>query len=227
MLKKAISRSRKLAELQTDSARLLYTWLIPHLDIEGRFYGDPSVIRGSIVPRLETYTDKKIIEYLQDMQKVELIFWYEIEGDLYLQFTVFEKHQTLRKDRESQSQIPAPLPDNSGITPGLLPPKIREVKLSKDKNPLSKKSLLDDDVFLEFWKMYPRKQKKKEAREAWIKISPDNGQTEKIMSAIKNQKQSEQWQKENGKFIPLPATWLNGERWEDETTTTLQDDFTV
>ena len=29
-------------------------------------------------------------------------------------------------------------------------------------------------------------------------------------------KQTEQWKKDNGKFIPYPATWLNQERWTDE-----------
>ena len=33
--------------------------------------------------------------------------------------------------------------------------------------------------------------------------------------AIALAKQSHQWQKDNGDFIPLPATWLNQERWED------------
>lgn len=34
MLKKNISQSKKLALLKNDSARLLYTWILPHLDIE-------------------------------------------------------------------------------------------------------------------------------------------------------------------------------------------------
>ncbi|MEW6097492.1 MAG: hypothetical protein AB1567_13385, partial [bacterium] len=124
MLKKVISTSRKLAELKTDSARLLYTWLIPHLDIEGRFYGDEDIIKGSIVPRIKTFTSEKIKECLQDMVNTGLINWYEVDGDKYLQFTVFEKHQNLNRDREGKSQIPPPpifstlgvTPKNSGVT---------------------------------------------------------------------------------------------------------------
>ena len=37
-----------------------------------------------------------------------------------------------------------------------------------------------------------------------------------MLNAIKIQKQSEQCQKDNGQFIPNPATWLNQKRWEDE-----------
>lgn len=29
-------------------------------------------------------------------------------------------------------------------------------------------------------------------------------------------KQTEQWKKDNGKYVPYPATWLNQERWTDE-----------
>ncbi len=40
--------------------------------------------------------------------------------------------------------------------------------------------------------------------------------TSKKSTAIEVQKQSEQWTKDNGRFIPNPATWLNQGRWEDE-----------
>ncbi len=37
-----------------------------------------------------------------------------------------------------------------------------------------------------------------------------------LVTAIKAQKQGEQWAKDGGRFIPHPATWLNQARWEDE-----------
>jgi len=143
MLKRAITTSKKLSELKTDSARLLYTWLIPFLDVEGRYYGDPAVIKGSIVPRIKDFTTEKVNECLIDIQKVGLILWYEVDGDKYLQFTVFEKHQQLRKDREAVSNLPSPqnnssqtpvkLQESSSQTPGELPLKLSKDKLSKDK----------------------------------------------------------------------------------------------
>ena len=39
---------------------------------------------------------------------------------------------------------------------------------------------------------------------------------EVLLTAIEDQKKSAQWTKDNGQFIPHPATWLNGKRWEDE-----------
>ena len=39
-----------------------------------------------------------------------------------------------------------------------------------------------------------------------------------MIAAIEAQKASEQWTREGGRYIPNPATWLNGGRWEDEMT---------
>jgi uncharacterized protein YdaU (DUF1376 family) len=70
--------------------------------------------------------------------------------------------------------------------------------------------------FEEFWKAYPNKKDKQKAIVAWAKHEPDLA---KVLKALKTQKNSEQWKKDNGQFIPLPTTWLNGARWEDEVTT--------
>lgn len=69
-------------------------------------------------------------------------------------------------------------------------------------------------TFEDFWKMYPRKVGKKKARTLFDKISP--ALHKQIEEAIENYKLTEQWQKENGKFIPHPYTFLYQERWEDE-----------
>ncbi len=38
-----------------------------------------------------------------------------------------------------------------------------------------------------------------------------------IMSAaLKTQRASEEWRRDNGRAIPYPSTWLNNRRWEDE-----------
>jgi hypothetical protein len=73
-----------------------------------------------------------------------------------------------------------------------------------------------DDGFEQFWEVYPRKAGKKDARQVWSKLKPDAALLATILAAIASQKQSLEWQKENGQFIPYPATWLNGRRWEDE-----------
>jgi uncharacterized protein YdaU (DUF1376 family) len=67
--------------------------------------------------------------------------------------------------------------------------------------------------FDKFWEAYPNKKDKQKAIKAWAKHQPD---IVNVLKAIVVQKNSEQWKKDNGRFIPLPTTWLNGARWEDE-----------
>jgi hypothetical protein len=142
MLKKAISMSRRLADLKTDSARMLYTWIIPHLDVEGRFYANPEMIKGSVVPRVKDFDEAKIQDCLTDMANVGLIILYKIDGDLYLQLRKFKDHQKLRPKREAKSIIPSPLlPDKPRTMPAQVPDnsgsmtaqdKIREVKIREE-----------------------------------------------------------------------------------------------
>lgn len=67
--------------------------------------------------------------------------------------------------------------------------------------------------FDEFWRQYPRRIAKKDARRAFLKIRWTPVLWHEVMAAIEAWKASEQWQRG---FIPHPATWLNGERWNDE-----------
>ena len=52
---------------------------------------------------------------------------------------------------------------------------------------------------------------------AFDKAKIDDELLDVILTAIERQKASDQWTKDNGQFIPHPATWLNQKRWEDET----------
>ena len=90
----------------------------------------------------------------------------------------------------------------------------------KDKDKEKEKDK-DKDIntlvgFDEFWAAYPKKTGKGEARKAWEKIKPRAALLEQMLNAITWQSQSEQWRKDGGQYIPMPATWLNQQRWEDE-----------
>lgn len=71
-------------------------------------------------------------------------------------------------------------------------------------------------AFDKFWAVYPRHEGKQAALKAFEKIGPDEALLETMITAITKQKRSEQWQ--DPRYIPHPATWLNGRRWEDEPT---------
>jgi hypothetical protein len=69
-----------------------------------------------------------------------------------------------------------------------------------------------DAYFEVFWRLYPRRVKKLDARKAYeravAKLPP-----EALMDALRRYV----WPRE-AQFIPYPASWLNGERWADEAT---------
>jgi len=73
-----------------------------------------------------------------------------------------------------------------------------------------------DQVFTDFevfWETYPKKVGKEAARKSWEKIKPP---LDKIIKALQWQKESKQWFKNNGEFIPNPATYINQHRFDDE-----------
>lgn len=70
--------------------------------------------------------------------------------------------------------------------------------------------------FERFWKLYPKKKARKEAIKAWAKLKPNDELRQTLITALGSHCVSEDWAKENGRYIPNAATWINGERWTDE-----------
>ena len=89
--------------------------------------------------------------------------------------------------------------------------------ITKDIPPISPKGGKDcSDLFDQFWTAYPKHIAKQSAVKAFEKLKPDEKLLEAMLKAIARQKESKQWEKDGGAFIPYPATWLNQRRWEDE-----------
>ncbi len=91
----------------------------------------------------------------------------------------------------------------------------KEKEKEKEKESLSPLSPREENSFERFWNAYPRKTAKARAREAWRKLRPDEALTEKILRGLEESKGWENWQIENGRYIPSPSQWLENERWED------------
>lgn len=91
----------------------------------------------------------------------------------------------------------------------------------------------DKPTFETFWAAYPRHTNKAMARKAWEKLRLTSQEYASLLRAIEAQKQSPQWQRDDGQYIPHPSTWLNQRRWEDElpaaqqTTTCTGDNIPV
>jgi hypothetical protein len=80
-----------------------------------------------------------------------------------------------------------------------------------------------DPFFEIFWEEYPprngQKRGKQKAFKEWKNLKPDQVLREKILSALKIQKQNYIDCKKHGEFVPEfqdPERWLRNRRWEDE-----------
>lgn len=92
-------------------------------------------------------------------------------------------------------------------------------KNSKDKNSIDKNTDSSEQDFERFWSAYPKKKNKGQARSAFSRALKKTS-VETMISAVEKQKQSKDWKKDNGQFIPYPSTWLNAEAWENDMTAT-------
>lgn len=75
-----------------------------------------------------------------------------------------------------------------------------------------------DDVegkWCRFWAAYPRKTARKAAEMAFFRLSPTDDLFNDMMAALERHKAV--WKE--AEFIPHASTWINGERWNDEITT--------
>lgn len=79
-----------------------------------------------------------------------------------------------------------------------------------------KQSEVIEKRFERFWSVYPKKVGKGDARKSFLKINPSEALLGKMVTAVIAASSSFQWKKDNGQYIPNPATWLNQQRWEDE-----------
>lgn len=128
--------------------------------------------------------------------------FFHIEGELLVHNRIERELEKIRGFIQHQSK--------AGIASG-------EARKGKKRKQDKKAPFNGSPVgFDAFYAAYPIHVKRSAAEKAWNKISPDDDIRQRIMSAVEQQRKSEQWTREGGKFIPHPASWLNGKRWEDE-----------
>ena len=74
----------------------------------------------------------------------------------------------------------------------------------------------DDPQWVRFWAAYPRRDSKKEARKAWAQMNPPEELVDRMLVALAWQAPVNRWDADKRGFAPYPASWLRGERWDDE-----------
>lgn len=115
MINNKISVSFRVNKLPGDAA-LLYTWLVSHLDCKGRFFGNPTIIKGRVFP-LRSASPNKINNWLELMESLRddetglpLLFRYTVNNNVYLEMPGFlgEQKGSWRRDREQPEYPPPP-----------------------------------------------------------------------------------------------------------------------
>lgn len=189
----------------SSEAQVLFIGMVSNADDEGRLPGNAVFLISTIFP-FRAYTKEEARklrdEVLKRMKSVKL---YEKDEKEYIQLEKFSNYQSI--DRPSPSKYP-PFSEGSASNRRPLVPNRREEKGIEEKIYTH---------FDSFWKEYPKKVSKSVAQKQFVKLNPSLYLLKKIMEDIRQRKESEDWQKQKGEFIPYPATYLNQRRWEDET----------
>jgi len=105
MIHKKISISLQVNKLSIEE-KLLFTWLIPHTDDEGKIKGDPAYVKALVTPYLD-WTIIQTKEFLLSLHKIGLIYYWEVGSEWFIEVVKFFEHQQLRKDRIQKSLLPS------------------------------------------------------------------------------------------------------------------------
>lgn len=119
------------------------------------------------------------------------------------------KHQANVKQTESKTQAPDKQP-SSNIN------KDKDKDVNRDNNTSLSTKSASAARFSIFWQTYPKRVRQTDAEEEWEKLSVDSELFDRIIKALNVAKESDEWKRENGRFIPHPSNWLKDRRWEDE-----------
>lgn len=175
-------------------------------------YNGVHLKRGQLAISQREYADKcgisrqelrTILERLKATRKITLTSTHKFSIITLVEYDYAAKLSTRVSPAEQPAINPPTLLNN------------KTINKKKQESALTRGGV-SDELFQKFWTAYPKKTAKTQAIKAWTKLSPDEALTETILSALERQKKTVQWTKESGRYIPYPATWLNGRRWEDE-----------
>ena len=99
--------------------------------------------------------------------------------------------------------------------PPIIPP---EGDRDDPKSPKPILNKIQQERFDRFWKPWPNKKSKGKAEKAWKKLNPSEQLLATMLATIERAKTSKEWARNEGEYIPHPATWINGKGWLDEYT---------
>lgn len=108
MLNPCICESERMWKLSCEEARLLYTWIIAWLDINGVFVGSAKKIKAKVwlIPEDDRHSAEAVEKYLQEMIDLRLIIRYEEQGQQYIWYPDFIEKQAFSQNYYEQPKYP-------------------------------------------------------------------------------------------------------------------------
>ena len=209
-IKPEFPQSESMGAVSRD-ARLLFIMLFTLADDEGRLRGNSRMLASLLFP-YDTDAPKLIDKWVAELINQRCIIRYQIEDATYVQICKWLNHQKI--DKPSRSKIPPPDDDSIGfsnVREDSLLDQGRDQGKDQDQGSRIKESIFDFD-FEKFWNVYDKKVEKPAAEKAWKKIKFDDDLFKTIIDAAIKYVQS----KPDKTFRKNPATWLNGQCWNDE-----------
>jgi len=157
--------------------------------------------------------------------------FYEVDGRSYYSIPSWDIHQ--RTERKSKRTNPTPdeatarlfaqngettaeFPTVAAELPSIakvVPASEREREREKEREREEEHVQILDTQFETFWMVWPKRVAKGDAKKAWTKALKD-ADARTIITAATEYAHSPHLPERQ--FIPLPATWLNGQRWLDD-----------
>jgi uncharacterized protein YdaU (DUF1376 family) len=107
---------------------------------------------------------------------------------------------------------------SKGKSKGEVREEVRSLSSSSSSYPLISPNggLRCEDLFEIFRASYPahRQTGRKSAYSEWRKLKPDRGMLDRMLSVLDRQKESSDWIKEDGRYVPGIRKWLEDRYWE-------------
>lgn len=105
MIARNITKSKKIAQL-SDSQRVMYAFILPFLDRDGRINAHPTYLKGQVFLSLE-YTEAQIEAAVRKFHDVGLATVYPTEDAVVMEYASFAEFNK-PNHRETESEYPAP-----------------------------------------------------------------------------------------------------------------------
>ena len=199
--------------------RLFFMALWCWADRRGRLEYRPEYLKSQIFP----YERADIAGMVGALSK-KFIAKYSVDGKEYLWIRKFNEHQR-PNPREADSVIPDPPTETTVNTVG----KSRFARVGKGENldrgegegelegegsiVHSAHATMQD--FGTWWEAWPKKEGRGASEESWKRHVVGKAALTDLIDGIEKWHGSRKWAEG---FIPLPATWLNQHRWQDDPT---------